>query len=121
MSKSVRSATTYPAIVGRILGHQRSILGMSQKSVADSMQLSQAAWSRIESGASVISLEQLRTAAQVLNTTPASLIALADEAEQQLESQGIMLVAPRSTTPSSALITGAALGAILATILLRKA
>lgn len=120
MSNDVRAATTYPAIVGRILEHQRSIMGMSQKAVADGMQLSQGAWSRVESGSSVISLDQLHKAAVLLETTPASLLALADSAEKQLKSQGIELVTPRSTTTGSAVMTGAALGALLAAILLRK-
>lgn len=120
MSTSLKPATTYPAIVGRILEQQRARIGLSQDAVAGRLGLTQGAWSRVENGSSVISLNQLRSVASVFGTSPAALLALADNAEQQLASQGVQMVAPRSTTPSAAMMTGAALGALLAVILLKK-
>ena len=120
MSNNLKPATTYPAIVGRILEQKRASLELSQGAVATKIGISQGAWSRIENGSSIISLDQLRAAATVLATTPAAVLELADRAEQQLQSQGVKIVLPRTTSSGAAMMTGAALGALLVAILLKK-
>ena len=121
MSNNLKPATTYPAIVGRILEQKRATLALSQGALAAKIGLSQGAWSRIEHGSSTISLDQLRAVAAVLETTPAAVLDLADRAEHQLQGQGVKIVPPRSTGSNAAMMTGAALGALLAIILLKKA
>lgn len=120
MSNNLRPATTYPAIVGRILEQQRAKVRLSQGALAEKIGLTQGAWSRIESGSSTISLDQLRTVTAVFKMTPAEILQLADRAEQELHSQGVQIVPPRATMSGGAMMTGAALGALLALILLKK-
>ena len=115
-----RRATSYSAIVGRMLVQERARLGWSQAEVAERIGLSQAAWSRIECGASSISLDQLWSITRLFQTTPASILELADRAERELRAQDVETVRPREGTPGVAMVTGAALGALLAVLLLRK-
>ena len=119
-SSSLKPATSYPAIVGRILAQKRSALDLSQRAVADALDITQGAWSRIESGSSVISLDQLHAAADFLGVTPAAILRLADSAERRLKDQGVEIMLSRSESTGAAMMTGAALGALLAAILLRK-
>ena len=120
MSNDSRRATSYSAIVGRMLEQDRARLGWSQAEVADRIGLSQAAWSRIESGSTSISLDQLWSIARLFQTTPATILELADRAERELRAQDVDIMRPREGTPGVAMITGAALGALLAVLLLRK-
>ena len=120
MSNDSRRATSYSAIVGRMLEHERVGLRWSQAEVADRIGLSQAAWSRIESGSTSISVDQLWSIADLFQTTPATILELADRAEQELRAQDVDILPPREGTAGVAMITGAALGALLAVLLLRK-
>ena len=120
MSNDFRRATSYSAIVGRMLEQDRARLGWSQAEVADRIGLSQAAWSRIESGSTSISLDQLWSVARLFGTTPAAILELADRAARELRLQDVDILAPREGAAGAAIITGAALGALLAVLLLRK-
>ena len=84
------------------------------------MDLSQAALSRIESGSTSISLDQLRSISRLFQTKPATILEFADRAERELRAENVDIIPPRAATPGVAMITGAALGALLAVLLLRK-
>lgn len=51
----------------------RAVLGLDQREAAERSGLSQAKWSRIESGAKVASLGEIMAIAQALGTTPGYL------------------------------------------------
>ena len=120
-SSDISPATSYAAIVGKILQQKRVAMGMSQSEIAVALGITQGAWSRLESGSSVISLDQLHTCAAALGERPASIIELADSAESRLQDRGVKIKAARAEFDGAAVITGAALGALLAAVLIKKA
>ena len=68
----------------------------------------------------MISLDQLHAVAKFLDRTPSEILALADTAEESLRGQGVEIIAARSTIPGAAVMTGAALGALLAVFLVKR-
>jgi len=118
----IHPATTYPAIVGRVLQRQREATGMTQASLAAAAGVSQSTWSKIEMGTSALSLGQLLLSADALGTTPGALLAEADTAAQGLTERGVVIYPDRnfdSADMAAAVMTGAALGALLV-VLLKK-
>jgi len=53
-----RPVVTYPSLVGKILAQQREIRGIKQGAIAEALGLSQSAYSRLESGESVLNLSR---------------------------------------------------------------
>jgi len=112
----IRSATTYPAIVGRILTGLRERLGVSQAQLGDAVGVTQSTWSKIERGESTLSLDQLRAATAFLRASPGAVLIEADRAVIELERQGVKVHPTRVNAPASsgfALISGAALAVLL--------
>ena len=119
----VSFATTYPAIVGKVLADFRSQHGMQQKDMASAVGITQATWSRIESGQTSVTLEHLRSAAQTLNMRPAQLLAIADQSEVEAQFRGGTVVETKAIPqlhPGLAICVGAALG-IFVTYAIMKA
>jgi transcriptional regulator with XRE-family HTH domain len=115
--------TTYPAVVGRILVKLRQGRGLEQKDLAQRIGLAQSTWSRIERGESAFTMEQLAKAANVMETTPSSILAQADEAAEALREKGMIVSNERSRSAAKvglALVVGAALGLLIATVLKNK-
>lgn len=114
--------TSYPAIIGRILEHQRKEAGYDQAAFAEQMGLTQSAWSRIERGQSGLSIEHLLKISKILNTQPHKIVADADYATKQLERKGIE-VHPNvitATDKAVAILGLAALGVMILAILAKK-
>lgn len=114
--------TSYPAIIGRILEHQRKDAGYDQAAFAEQMGLTQSAWSRIERGQSGLSIEHLLKISKILNTQPHKIVADADYAAKQLERKGIA-VHPNiltATDKAVAILGLAALGVMILAILAKK-
>ena len=109
-------ATTYPAIVGRVLAETRKRSGIQQAQLAEALGVNQPAWSKIERGTTPITVEQLAIAAKVLHTTPASLLQRADLAVEYAEARGVRVEERRVSDALStglALMGAAALGALV--------
>jgi transcriptional regulator with XRE-family HTH domain len=105
--------TTYPAIVGKVLADLRVRQGMAQKDMASAVGVTQANWSRIESGQTSVTLEHLRSAAKVLAIPPAQILAIADQTEIEASVQGVAIVEAKSALdlhPGLVLLAGATLG-----------
>lgn len=105
--------TTYPAIVGKVLTDLRSQQSIQQKDLANAVGITQATWSRIESGQTSVTLEHLRSAAQALNVSPSHILGIADQTEMEVSFQGISVVETKSAQelhPGLVLLAGAALG-----------
>lgn len=117
---TVQPATNYSAILGRVLKSMREERGVGQKAMAEALDITQGAMSRLEHGTSVISADQLRAAAAALGDSPSELIRRTDAAEATLRMRGVQVIAKRRADDSVAMITGAALAALLAAVLLRK-
>lgn len=92
---------TYPALVGRLLVHRREELGLKQGALAEAIGLSQSAYSRLESGESVLNLSQLRNVCSRLGISPAQVLHAADQYEAQLRRQGVDVVAERPANPAA--------------------
>lgn len=93
---TLRPATTYGAMVGSALLERRLELGIEQAMVASAAGVSQSTWSRIERGVSPCTIEQLRTASDMLQSTPSALIARADEMRRKVEGHGVLVRETRS-------------------------
>lgn len=120
VSSQIQVAVSYSAIVGQVIQKLRDSNNLSQKEFAESLGIRQGSYSRIENGTTVLSLDQLHTIAQLLNKKPAEILQEADNSADKLLARGIQTTQRDNTNDCTALITGAALGALLATILLKR-
>ncbi len=119
----LKPATTYPAIIGKILADLRKRALIGQDVVAGAMGITQSTLSRVERGESALTVEQLARAAKPLGETASSILTMADSAVLELNTQGINVSYERSKSEIDAglvLIGAAALGALIATILSKK-
>jgi transcriptional regulator with XRE-family HTH domain len=91
-TKSLKLVTSYPAIVGAVLTYARECIGLSQKDLSEMVGLSQSTWSRIESGSSALTIDQLFRAARALGTLPGNLLQKADDARRRAAECGIVFV-----------------------------
>lgn len=115
--------TTYPAIVGKVLTDFRAQKGMAQKDMAQAVGVTQANWSRIESGQTSVTLEHLRSAARALAVPPAQILAIADQTEFQASAQGVSIVEAKGSSelhPGLVLLAGAALGIFVTYALMKS-
>lgn len=121
-AKQITPATTYQAIVGRLLAQKRDLLKLDQAEVASAVGVTQPTWSRIERGTGTLSIEQLQRACEKLRWTPGGVLQYADTAKHQLERQGVSIVAPEDddSDKTVAFIGGAALATLLLSILAKK-
>lgn len=121
MPKSITPATTFPAIIGRLLAVQRDRLNLDQATVAAAVGVTQPTWSRIERGESAISVDQLRRACNRLGLVPGQLLNQADSAKAQLERQGISVVESADDTDKALAFLGlAALAALIVGLASKK-
>ncbi len=117
---TVLPATSYSAILGRVLRSMRDERGVDQATLAAALGITQGAMSRLEHGTSVISADQLHVAAAALGFSPAELVRRADDAEKTLKTRGVQVVTKRGANDGLAMITGAALAALLTAVILKK-
>jgi transcriptional regulator with XRE-family HTH domain len=104
---------TYPALVGKILAQQREARGIKQGDLAATLGLSQSAYSRLESGDSVLNLSQLRNAAIQLGLHPAQVLQWADEYAARLQQQGVDVISEKPDNPAAIAIGLGLLAALL--------
>ena len=119
---ALATETTYAAIVGRVLVFLRREHGVRQADLAAAAGVGQSTWSRIEAGASALSVDQLGRAATALGLGPGDILNQADETVVGLEAQGIKVRRDRvgGRNLALALIGAAALGLLVAGILRRR-
>lgn len=110
---SSTTATTYQTIIGGIIAQQRKLVGLSQGELADKMEISQSAWSRVEKGLTNLSIEQLVKVANVLNTQPHVLVKMADDVKTRLLGQGVQVTENKTIHPGWLLLGAASLAAII--------
>lgn len=91
-TKSLKLVTLYPAIVGAVILYGRECIGLSQKDMAEAMDLNPSTWSRIESGVSALTVAQLERVAIALGVTPGDVIQKADVARRRATERGIAMV-----------------------------
>jgi len=115
--------TSYPAVIGGVLVKLRDKINLRQSELAATVGVTQATWSRIENGSSALTVEQLGLAATKLGVLPNKVLLLADQASIQLKAQGVQVKPSRisgGVDAGIALIGAAALGALIAAVILGK-
>ena len=100
-SVAPQAIVTYPALVGKLLAQRRDQIGLKQGELAGTLGLSQSAYSRLESGESVLNLAQLRNVCAQLGVTPAQVLQAADQYESLLRRQGVEVVAEKPINPAA--------------------
>ena len=116
------ATTTYPAIVGKVIGELRRQRGLTQADLAAAVGLRQPAWSKVERGETAATVEQLAIVAERLEVAPAGILVQADAVALSARERGITVKrqrAQRGSQDAIALIGAAALGALVGTILSR--
>lgn len=103
---------TYSALVGRIVTQHRESLHKKQSDMAAAIGLSQSAYSRLESGDSVMNVAQLRNVAMQLGIEPNHLLRTVDSYEAELRRQGVNVISEK-TEDAAALVIGLGLLAAL--------
>lgn len=119
-SASLKPATTYPAVLGKVLSYLRAQKGLDQARLAQAAGITQSTWSRIENGQSALTVDQLARAATVLRIRTEQILALANQSVENLERQGIRVELKRPSEAVSeglVLISAAALAVLLVVIL----
>ncbi|WP_300526105.1 helix-turn-helix transcriptional regulator [Alcanivorax sp.] len=114
--------TTFSAVLGVVLANLRKMKGIEQGEMASKMGVSQASYSRLESGKSSFSVDQLYLAAQALEIDGAELTQRLNKAVQQLNVNGVPVIAPlrgnatkanESGVDPGSMLMGAGLAALL--------
>lgn len=90
-SSPLQVASSYPAVVGAVLARRREALGLDQRDLAQALSRDTAVstWSRIESGKTALTVEQLALAAMVLKAAPSEILAEADSKMLELADRGV--------------------------------
>lgn len=96
-----KPVVTYPALVGKLLAQRREQIGLKQGETAVALGMSQSAYSRLESGESVLNLSQLRSICAELGTSPAQVLHDAEQYESLLRRQGVDVIAEKSVNPAA--------------------
>jgi len=103
-------------VVGKVLVRLRRESTLEQAELARRVGVTQSTWSRIENGASSLSLEQLADAAASFGRSPGEVLRTADELAANLEREGITVLRRRNPDPLGsgfALVAGAVIVGVL--------
>lgn len=122
--------TTYSALLGQIIGSFRQQKGLEQADLAGALGLSQASYSRLEGGKAMWSIDQLILASQRIQVPVTGIIQVLEQRAADLyEAADVEVIAAgransrggeANKSNTGAIIAGAALGALLATLIIRK-
>lgn len=105
--------TTFSAVLGVVLANLRKVKGIEQGEMARKMGVSQASYSRLESGKSSFSVDQLYLAAQALEIDGPELTHRLNNAVQQLNVNGVPVIAPLRANATNAGESGVDPGSML--------
>jgi transcriptional regulator with XRE-family HTH domain len=115
--------TTYSAVLGSIISNRRKFLVKEQAEIAAKLGISQASYSRLESGKSSMSTDQIFLACNALQISPSELFKHVEKSIEALQSNSYQVIAQtRGSLESNAgkVVVGAALGALLVGILSKR-
>lgn len=122
--------TTYSALLGQIIGSLRQQRGLEQTVLADALGLSQASYSRLEGGKAHWSIDQLMLAARTLGMPVIEIIRILEQRAADLhEAADVEVIAAGRANSrggearkdsTGAILAGAALGALLTTLIMKK-
>ncbi len=106
---------SYPTLVGRLLAQKRDERGMKQSDMAHALGMSQSAYSRLESGSSVLNVAQLKSICNQLNLRPSDVLRWVDDYAEELNLQHVAVVADKPNDPAAVVIGLGLLAAFLMT------
>ena len=121
----MQAETTYSAILGQILKELRKNKGMDQADIAKEMGMNRSSWSRIESGNTMVTIQQLQKAADFFGMEANAILLDADTVAKKMKDEGYTVhydspkevQAKSSGTQGLALIGAAALGLLVGKML----
>lgn len=123
----VKNETTYQAVLGRVIVRKRQEKQIDQEDMARHVGVGRSTWSRIEAGASALSMDQLAKAANKLDIAMGALMLEVDDVVRGLRRQGVDVVDSRDQTSAAkrgkaaaatvAFLGGALLGGIIAGVI----
>lgn len=99
MSRGMPSIITYPAIVGAVLRRYREAQGRNQANMAAAVGMSQANWSKIETGKSALTTSLLAKAAMVLDMLPGDILDTADKTVMAARKEGFTVTYEDGLSP----------------------
>lgn len=88
-SDTTRPVVAYSTLVGKVLADLRDARKLRQGDLAQVLGVSQSAYSRMESGDSIMNVTQLRVTCARLRVSPSDVLKRADGFEAQLRRQGV--------------------------------
>lgn len=111
--------TSYPIVVGTVLADLRKAKGLKQSELADRIGVNQSAWSKVERGATPLTIEHLANVAEEFEMTPSEILGRADRLTDYAKERGLHVENNRLTgknvlAASVVIIGAAALGALIA-------
>ena len=118
----MQAGTTYSAIIGSVIKQLRETHSINQGVMAENMTVSQAAWSKLESGKSTLSTDQLAKVADLLGIEANKIIQYADQTAADFKANGISVSYDNKEAESMGLMLlgAAAVGALVAIIILGR-
>jgi transcriptional regulator with XRE-family HTH domain len=112
---------TYNSLVGYELEKLRQSKGIDQADLSATCGMSQPVLSRLERGKASISIDQLFVICQALGVEPSTLVAAASVAVSAIDQEETVQVkTTKEIGTGTALLTGAAVGAVLGILLSKK-
>ena len=122
--------TSYSALLGQIIGSLRQQRGLEQAHLAKALGISQASYSRLEGGKALWSIDQLMVVCQRLGVNVIDVFNILERRKADLaEAANVEVIAAGRANSrgaeerkdsDGAFLAGAALGALLATLITRK-
>jgi len=118
-----KKLASFSSVLGVVIANKRKELGIDQGDFAAQLGLSQASYSRLESGKSTFSVDQMFGCAKAINVSVTNLVAAVENTVNQLEEKQDIKVkipprgnankAQSSNTGLGTFVAGAALGALI--------
>ncbi len=117
-----KPGTTYSAVIGSVIKKLRESRSIKQSQMADKMGVSQAAWSKLESGISTLTTAQIAKVADIFGIETSQLVQYADKAVEDLKENSIVVSYDYKEAKNMGLMLlgAAAIGALVAAIILGK-
>jgi len=118
----MQAGTTYSAVIGGVIKQLRDSSSINQGAMAEAMGVSQAAWSKLESGKSTLTTAQLAKAADVLKIEANKIIQYADQTVADFKANEISVSYDNKEAESMGLMLlgAAAIGVLVAAIILGR-